>query len=89
MDKRYQFQPFYVRWYRWLKWKPLYWIKALLHIGTWAWQGGSLPSWWCGSRRNYAEDLLAISMSEADFRMGYYWYDDELDDWDKRHGVGR
>jgi hypothetical protein len=34
-DKRYQFQPWWVKAYRWLKFKPIYTAGAVMHICLW------------------------------------------------------
>jgi len=64
MDSRYQFQKWYVKCYRWLRWKPWYAMLALYF-------------WFFGKYLGYPRYSLSrywsISMGLADLDMKHYY----------------
>lgn len=79
-DNRYQYQPLLIRVYRWLRYKPLYAIGAVLHLFFWTLDGR--PTEDLGrryrTRRARALGIWTEWMSMASYRMQHYYSLEEM-----------
>jgi hypothetical protein len=80
-DTRYQFQPWYIRTYRWLRWRPWYYILVSYVLYRWCLNGSKIPPEeedWFTSRAAYINHILRCYSSLAHMKMEYYWTMDEV-----------
>jgi len=77
-DDRYQFQPLYVRAYRWLRWKPMYCIVALVSIIRWLAGGAKVDDGISLDRFEVIGNIWTCKMSSACFRMGHWYTTEEV-----------
>lgn len=90
MDDRYQHQTQLVKAYRWLRWKPLYFVIAFLHVARWFIHGmrpmtlpadESCPEF-IYSRLDTCKCIWALGTSTAEVKMKHYYSIDEtLERW--------
>jgi hypothetical protein len=81
MDNRYQFQPGYIKVYRWLRWRPYWALKATWVILRWLASGARVheDGFPCErSRRWYAKFLWTIHRSLAECSMRHVWTMEEV-----------
>jgi hypothetical protein len=71
-DSRYQFQPWPIKAYRWLRWVPLYACVAAWRVALWAITGARVPldDPWPYDRLRYCGHIWRATMSLALFEMG-------------------
>jgi hypothetical protein len=70
-DSRYYFQPWHVKVYRWLRWKPQHACYALLEIAKWLTTGAKTFSHLAmPTRRDVVAFIWRSRMSTADIEMG-------------------
>lgn len=80
-DSRYQFQPWPIKAYRWLRWRPYYALRAYLSLAWWFCRGAHILDQWLPylpTRRAYAEHILAMSRSFAAMKMQDFSTTEEL-----------
>lgn len=78
---RYQFQPWYVKAYRWLRYKPGGWLYVLRISAIWLSHGLSMSAemrMYFKTRRNYIAHVLMVGDSRAAMNMGHYWTHQEV-----------
>jgi hypothetical protein len=77
---QYQEQCRFVKFYRWLRWKPWYALRAAFVLFCWLISGAYLPvnEEWSPDRRAFAKHLWTIHMSRADLKMQHYYMIDEI-----------
>lgn len=83
-DSRFQFQPWYVKAWRWLRWKSLFTLLAIICIARWL-ATGAKPlvvdsGLYCHrfSRRWTLRHIVSLHRGRADARMGNYVTSEEL-----------
>lgn len=76
-DDRYQNQPLLIRIYRWIRWKPLYFVKAGLDIFKTFFNKGIL---WDSYEKAYFRRsfIFSLILSEADTEMKHYYFLNEI-----------
>lgn len=74
---RYQFQPWCVKAYRWLRHKPAGTLYACRLFIGWAVQGLPVAQPF-KSKREVAAHIWMIGRSTAAMKMGHYWHHDEV-----------
>lgn len=74
-QNRYQFQPWYVKLYRWLRWKPYWTVRSVIVFVLWVADGQRAAEFVDGGRMTREETAWAIwsERNLADFQMGHYW----------------
>jgi hypothetical protein len=77
---RYQFQPFYIKAYRWLRWRPFFAAKAVVMIARWLIFSRQIPNhraWRIGQnadpRFRYLKSIWFHCMGVCDVRMRWYY----------------
>lgn len=77
MDNRYQNQSILIKIYRWLKWKPLYFAKALLFTFKTIFNKNLL---WDSYEKAYFRRnvLFSLILSKSDSKMNHYYTMDEV-----------
>lgn len=82
LDDRYQFQPWYIKLYRRLRWCPQYYLLACYIIVKWAitFRGQIPPDErdWFLSRLDYVKHLWRLVASLGDMKMKHYYTLDEV-----------
>lgn len=74
---RYQFQPWYVKAYRWLRYKPGGWYYACWLLAGWVIQGMPV-AYPFKTRREVAAHIWMIGRSTSAMNMGHYWEHREI-----------
>lgn len=79
-DDRYQFQPWIVKAWRWLQWRPLYFVLACLwmpvaFVAVWF-----VDPWPCQTRWETLASVWRQFGAKAEYRMGHWWTLDEIID---------
>lgn len=74
---RYQFQPWYIKAYRWLRYKPYWMWCGWTMIFAWLRGGAQVHRPW-RSRRELAAHLWTINLSMADIEMGHLYTLEEV-----------
>lgn len=81
MDNRYQFQPRYIKVYRWLRWRPYWALRATWVILRWVLSGARLyvkePPW-CMTRWSYVKFIWGIHRSLAECSMRHLYTMEEV-----------
>jgi hypothetical protein len=80
-EDRYQFQPWYIKTYRWLRWRPVYGCLALAHIFVWWFIDGKIPveeQGWFVNKWQFVKFLWRLSLSDASMKMKHYYTMDEV-----------
>jgi len=80
-DTRYQFQPWYVKLGRWLRWRPAYSVLALIHLIWWALKGAPVPEdMRCifPTRWSMAKSAWTCWSSRAQAKMGWLYTTEEV-----------
>lgn len=82
----YASKPWPIRAYRWLRWRPWFFVKFCYWMTAWVTRGAKLP--WMTyrvtktpifpTRRSYVGHLWTVSRSLTDFKIGNWL---TLDDW--------
>lgn len=84
LDNRYQFQPWYIKLYRRLRWYPTYWVFAWYIIVKWfiTFRGQIPPEErnWFLNRWDYTKHLWGLIISLAHMKMKYYYTIEEVMD---------
>lgn len=88
---RYQFQPWYIKAVRWIRYKPLWSIWGAFVVSWWFLTGAKIPAeeklffdrkykgrWLV--RWHYAKHIMRCYLSMADFGMRNCWYLQEVID---------
>jgi hypothetical protein len=82
LDDRYQFQPWYIKLYRQLRWGPQYWLLACYIIIKWFITfRGQIPQEerdWFVSRCDYVKHLWRLVASLGSMKMKHYYTLDEV-----------
>lgn len=82
MDNRYQFQPWYIKVYRWVRWYPWHYLIATYVIGKWLIiTGGKIPQEETNeflTRTAYIKHLWRLLISLAHMKMQYYYTMEEV-----------
>lgn len=82
-DDRYQFQPWYVKAWRWVLYRPIFAIQAWWHLSCWAATGARIPDEsreYFPTRREFVEHVWTVNRSRASFRMRHWYTTDEAMD---------
>jgi|WetSurMetagenome_2_1015567.scaffolds.fasta_scaffold02484_16 hypothetical protein len=80
-DDRYQFQPWYIKVYRRIRWYLPHAIVTSYRLFLWLLQGAKIPECekdWFKSRYHYAKHLWIMCSSLAHMKMKYYYTLDEV-----------
>lgn len=83
-DTRYQHQPWYIKTYRWLRWRPWYWVKVWFVITGWAIRGAKPLRWGEGEnafgfdRWHSIEHFLIMYKGLAECKMQHYYTTEEV-----------
>lgn len=71
---RYQFQPWYVKAYRWVRWRPVFALRAIVNTLHWLITGARIQRPVAGvlyrSRWAYLRGIWEINKSLAEYNMG-------------------
>jgi hypothetical protein len=81
METRYQDASWYVKLYRWLRYKPVYTALFAWDILLWILCGAKLTEddkVWFVNRRGYIQHAWMCYMSIADSKMIHYWTLEEI-----------
>lgn len=77
-NDRYQFQPWYVKAYRQIRYRPLCWYRGLLMLARWAVDGMPVEPQYIPTRRLMAAFIWKAEMVEFDIDAGHYYSMDEV-----------
>ncbi len=73
---RYQHSPWYVKLYRWLRYRPWYALCGRLSVIAWRWNGSIIPyeeSEFFKTKTAYVEHILTCWRSYADYKMQHVY----------------
>lgn len=76
LANRYQFKPWYIKVYRWLRWKPLYSFMAICQITKWLLTGAKPDEYF--SRAGTAELIWTVHQARAEMKMLFFHTHDEV-----------
>lgn len=79
-DDRYQFQPWYTKAYRWLRWKPWFTLLFPLEVLRWVLKGcpRMLPKKMFNGKRKDLSVLWSINRGRCAVRMRHVWTTEEM-----------
>jgi hypothetical protein len=78
---RYQESPWFIRVYRWLRWRPLYAVKTWLAVRRWKKAGSNLAPTafvFFKTPEQYKEFIGILYRGAAEMKMQYYYTHEEV-----------
>lgn len=80
-DNRYQFQPLYIKTYRWLRYKPVYFVYGICLVVKWICTGMKVMNYGEGfpaGRKETLRIIWQVNKSNCEYNMKAYWTTAEL-----------
>jgi len=81
MDNRYQYQNNFVKYYRWLKYRPLSIVCFIVFVIVWFIKGAKIPDEervWFSNRGEFIYHVWFVHKSICEMKMEYYYTLDEV-----------